>query len=78
MTEVKNNEFIFPVGYNNFHKNRLFNFTMNRWFSIGYARQEDMFEAGKNIKKYEDWKSEMIRLAEKAFNENRLINAAIY
>jgi len=78
MTEVKNNEFIFTVGYNNFHKNRLFNFTMNRWFSIGYARQEDMFEAGKNIKKHEDWKPEMIRLAEKAFNENRLINAAIY
>jgi len=78
MTGVKNAEFIFPIGYYNFHKNRLFNFTMNRWFSIGYARLEDMLEVGKNIKKYEDWKPEMIRIADKALNENRLINAAIY
>ena len=37
-----------------------------------------MKEAGRNIKKYEDWKTEMIRIAEKAKNDNRLINAAIY
>ena len=37
-----------------------------------------MVEAGKNINKYEEWKPEMVRLADKALNENRLMNAAIY
>jgi len=69
---------IFPIGYHKFHKNKLFNFTLNRWYSIGYARHEDMLEAGKNIKKYEDWKPEMIKLAEKALSENSLVKASIY
>ncbi len=51
---------------------------MNRWHSIGQARYDDMLEAGRNIKKYEDWKPEMIQIAEKAVRENRLMNAAIY
>jgi len=69
---------IFPVGYNKFHTNRLFNFTLNRWHSMGYARYEDMLSAGKNIKYYDGWKTEMIRIADIAFDENRLANAAIY
>jgi len=68
----------FPVGYHKFHKKQFFNFTLNRWHSIGYARYEDMFEAGQNIKKYEDWKSEMVRIADQALREKRLMNAAIY
>ena len=68
----------FPVGYNKFHTNRLFNFTLNRWHSMGYARYEDMLSAGKNIKNYDGWKTEMIRIADIAFDENRLANAAIY
>lgn len=51
---------------------------MNRWYSIGYARYEDMLEAGKNIKKYDDWKTEMVRIADKALSEKRILNAAIY
>lgn len=78
MNESKNSKNIsFPFGFHEFHKNKLFNFTLNRWISFGYARYSDMDEAGKNITRYEDWKPEMIRLAEKALNENRLINAAI-
>ncbi len=42
----------FPVGYHKFHEKQLYNFQLNRWYSIGYARLEDMLEAGKNIKKY--------------------------
>ncbi len=76
---MKNNSRItFPVGYYEFHNNRLFNFTLNRWHSIGYTRYEDMLETGKNIKNYDDWKTEMVRIADKALSENRLINAAIY
>ncbi|MEN8194288.1 MAG: alpha/beta fold hydrolase [Bacteroidota bacterium] len=75
---MKANKILFPVGYYKFHKNQLFNFTLNRWYSIGYARYEDMLIAGKNIKNYEDWKPEMVRLAENALSESRMINASFY
>jgi len=78
VTDAKRTKIAFPVGYHKLHKKQLFNFTLNRWYSIGYARLEDMLEAGKNIKKYEDWKPEMVRIADKALDENRLVNAAIY
>ena len=45
---------------------------------MGYARYEDMLSAGKNIKNYAGWKTEMIRIADIAVDENRLANAAIY
>jgi len=78
MTNNNKNEFTFPIGYHKFHEKQFYNFQLNRWHSIGYARFEDMLEAGKNIKKYADWKIEMIRIADKALSENRLMNAAIY
>jgi len=78
MTGAKNSEITFPVGYHKFHKKQFYNFQLNRWYSLGYARFEDMLEAGKNIRKYEDWKPEMVRIAEKAVHENRIMNAAIY
>ena len=72
------NEFVFPIGYHEFHKKQLFNFQLNRWYSLGYARFEDMERAGKKIKNFKDWKVEMLKLAEEAVFENRLLNAAFY
>ena len=72
------NQFQFSVGYHKFHKKQIFNFQLNRWYSIGMARFEDMEEAGQKIKSFADWKVEMIKLAEKAVSENRILNAAIY
>lgn len=57
-------KFTFPVGYHEFHKDQAFNFQLNRWYSIGYARFEDMEEAGQKINSFEEWKIEMIRLAD--------------
>jgi pimeloyl-ACP methyl ester carboxylesterase len=37
-----------------------------------------MKEAGQRIKSFEGWKTEMVRLAEKAISEERLMNAAFY
>jgi pimeloyl-ACP methyl ester carboxylesterase len=71
-------EFTFPVGYHSFHKDQVFNFQMNRWYSFGYSRFEDMQEAGWKIHSFVDWKKEMVALAEKAVSEDRLINAAFY
>ena len=75
---TKNIKINFPVGYQKFHNNKLFNFTLNRWYSLGFARHVDLLEAGKRIRYYEDWKTEMIRIADIATVENRVLNAAIY
>ena len=75
---VSKHEFRFPVGYERFHKDQLFNFQLNRPYSFGYAKFEDLKEAGSRIKSFTDWKREMLNQAEKAVSENRLINAAFY
>ncbi|MBI9105298.1 MAG: alpha/beta hydrolase [Spirochaetales bacterium] len=74
----ENNTVIFPVGYHKFHKEQVYNFHLNRWYSFGFARFDDMQEAGKNINSFKDWKNEMIRLADIAAKEKRYLNAAIY
>jgi len=71
-------EFTFPVGYHDFNKKTAFNFQLNRWYSLGYARFEDIKEAGNNISSLEEWKTEMLKLAEVAVSEDRLMNAAFY
>lgn len=67
-----------PVGYVRFHKNQLFNYQMNRPYSLGYARFEDLKEAGARIKTFDDWKTEMLALARASESEKRLMNAACY
>jgi hypothetical protein len=67
-----------PVGYFPFHKKQIYNFQFNRWYSFGFARYEDMMEAGRNINSFSDWKPVLLQLAEKAEAEGRLENAAIY
>ena len=68
----------FPVGYHQFHEDQVFNFQLNRWYSLGYARFQDMKEVGQRINTFGEWKTEMLKLAEKAVNEDRLMNAAFY
>jgi pimeloyl-ACP methyl ester carboxylesterase len=72
------NTLTFPVGYHKFHRKQLFNFQLNRWYSLGYANYEDLIEVGKNIKTFSDWKSEMLGLADKSFSENMLLRSAFY
>ncbi len=71
-------KFLFPVGYFDFHKNQLYNFQLNRWYSMGYLRFEDLKKAGKKIGSFADWRSVMIGLAREAENEGRLMQAAFY
>jgi hypothetical protein len=78
MTNDNKNKFAFPVGYHDFHKDRAFNFQLNRWYSIGYSRFEDMEEAGQKINSFEEWKIEMLKLAEIAVSEGRLMNATFF
>ena len=78
MTNDNKNKFTFPVGYHDFHKDPAFNFQLNRWYTMGYARFEDMQAAGQKINSFEEWKMEMLKLAEIAVSEDRLMNAAFF
>jgi pimeloyl-ACP methyl ester carboxylesterase len=73
-----NGGFTYPVGYQQFHRDQLFNFQMNRPYSLGYARLEDLAAAGQRIATFAQWKTEMLRLATEALSEARLMNAAFY
>ncbi len=70
--------FTFPVGYQRFHRNQLFNFQLNRPYSLGYARLEDLSAVGRQIATFHQWKTQMLRLATDALAEGRLMNAAFY
>ena len=70
--------FDFPVGYHTFNPVKIINFQLNRWYSLGYARIEDVRSAGEQIRTFEDWKRVMTSLAENAASEERWINAAFY
>jgi pimeloyl-ACP methyl ester carboxylesterase len=67
-----------PVGYFDFHKKQIYNFQYNRWYSVGFARYEDILDISKRINSFGDWKIVWIQHAEKAETEGRLKNAAIY
>lgn len=54
------------------------NFQLNRWHSSGAARFDDLVEIGRKIHNFGDWKNELIRIAETAEYESRLLNAATY
>ena len=68
----------FPVGYHVFNKDKAFNFQLNRFYSMGYARFEDMKTVGNRINSFQEWKTEMISLANLAVSEDRLMHAAFY
>ncbi|NDJ53575.1 MAG: alpha/beta hydrolase [Chloroflexi bacterium] len=67
--------FEFPVGYHRLHRTKIIDFQLNRWISLGYTRLEDMRDAAAKIDDLPDWKDEMVRQAEKALAEGRLMNA---
>jgi len=78
MNRQTRTQFVFPVGYQPFHKEQTFNFQLNRPYSFGYARFEDMQTAAQHIDSFKTWTVEMTRLANVAVSESRLVNAAFY
>lgn len=67
-----------PVGYFQFHKDAFINYQLNRWYSLGYTRREDIAGAGARIRTFEEYVGAFTQLAEEAITENRLKNAAFY
>jgi pimeloyl-ACP methyl ester carboxylesterase len=68
----------FPVGYHEFHEDQLFNFQLNRWHSLGYLTFEDMQAVGRRVGDFADWKAEMLKMAETALSQEKLMEAAFF
>lgn len=68
----------FPVGIHSFSENKIINFELNRWYTFGLARLEDLTEAVKSIRTIEDNKAAFWEQAKKAEEEGRLANATVY
>ncbi len=67
-----------PTEYHTFHKNDFINYQLNRWYSLGNARFEDIKAIGADIGDFEDYVEAFSTASETALRENRLKNAATY
>lgn len=67
-----------PIGYDHFHKDPFINYQLNRWYSLGYTRKEEIEKVGAATKTFADYVQAFLQLAETAAAENRLKNAAFY
>lgn len=67
-----------PIGYHMFHKNKFLNYQLNRWYSLGYSKLEDIQQVGNKIKTFDDYINEFRIASDTAKNEGRLKNAATY
>jgi pimeloyl-ACP methyl ester carboxylesterase len=65
-----------PIGYQDFHPNIQINYQLNRCLTGG--RLEDLREIAPRIRDFEDWKRELLSLADRALAEGRTHNAAYY
>ena len=74
ISKVKYN---FPIGSHDFHKHPNLNFQFNRLVTNG-GNFEEVKEVATKIEDFNDWKRELVALAEKALAENRLLNSAMY
>ncbi|MEK6481815.1 alpha/beta fold hydrolase [Catalinimonas sp. 4WD22] len=67
-----------PTGYHCFHSNAFFNYQLNRWYALGFARKEDMISIGRKIRTAQDYVREFTSACDRAIEEGRLKNAATY
>lgn len=67
-----------PIGYRKFHKDNFVNYQMNRLYSLGFGRAEDIEEAAATIQEHDDVYPAFEQQAIKARREGRLKNSAAY
>jgi pimeloyl-ACP methyl ester carboxylesterase len=70
--------FVFPVGFEEFNDDVGINFLLNRTYSMGYGRYEDMVAVGKTIESKDDLVAAMVRIADTAASDNQFMSAAFY
>ncbi|KUO72668.1 MAG: hypothetical protein APF77_00570 [Clostridia bacterium BRH_c25] len=68
----------FPVGFHSFHKNRLLNFQLNRWYSAGCLNYDELMAATKDIHDFNDWKEVFKGLAQDAMEKGNWVSCATY
>ncbi|MBN1290513.1 MAG: alpha/beta fold hydrolase [Candidatus Latescibacteria bacterium] len=71
-------EQFFPKGFHHFHPKQVYNYQLNRWYSLGYFRYEDISNLGSRINSFRDWTDVMLECAETAVSEERYLNAAFF
>ena len=67
-----------PLGLQEFHRDRFINFQINRWYSLGFTRLQDLQKVAAGIKTFDDYTQGFASLAEKAEVDGRIVNAAFY
>lgn len=67
-----------PIGFHKFHKSKFLNYQLNRWYSLGYARLEDIQQIGNQITSFDDYIHAFKMASDRAKEEGRLKNAATY
>jgi pimeloyl-ACP methyl ester carboxylesterase len=67
-----------PIGYQDFHKVKFFNYQMNRLHALGFGLAEEIRASAARIKDRADFVREFAALSETAEREGRLKNAAAY
>jgi pimeloyl-ACP methyl ester carboxylesterase len=67
-----------PIGLREFHRDRFINLQINRWYSLGFTRLQDLQKVAAGIKTFDDYIHGFVSLAEKAEDEGRIENAAFY
>jgi alpha-beta hydrolase superfamily lysophospholipase len=67
-----------PVGLQDFHKDKFINFQINRWYSLGFTRLQDLQKIATGIKTFDDYTRGFTSLAEEAEAQGRMENAAFY
>jgi len=70
--------FEFPIGYHRFHKKKLYNYQLNRWYSFGYLSYDDCKAAGTLVHSFSDWKTVMTDFAQAKESRQNYIEAAFF
>lgn len=74
---MKNN-LNFNLGEYKLHANPNFNYQLNRTYNVSNGNLDEISELAKKITSVKVWEKEMMTLAEKALNENRIKDAIAY
>jgi pimeloyl-ACP methyl ester carboxylesterase len=65
-----------PVGFHPFHRKPVFNYQLNRWYSMGYLRYEDAEAVGRSVQDFPGWVKAFRDRAEQAFGDGELLRSA--
>ena len=69
----------FPARYESFHDDPGLNFQMNRWMTwIGERAADDLHRVASRIRDYDDWRREMLALADEKVHAGAPLDAAYY